>query len=243
MFIVNWYIKPFSAPYILFFDVGQGDSILIHGENNKYNILIDTGGSKYSDIATNKLIPYFEKEGIKRIDLVIISHLDYDHYGALESLENNFKVDKVIDNSNYSNIYYQDLNFINLNKNDGLSMDKNEQSSVLLLEFLDLTFLFTGDAPKEIENKIIDTYNIDIDVLKVGHHGSKTSTSIEFIKAIKPELAIISVGKNNRYGHPNLEVINNLRKEKVVIYRTDINGSIKISKNIFNEIIIYKKFS
>ena len=240
VFLLCWYLKPISSPYIIFLDVGQGDSCLIHGKNNKYNILIDTGGNKYSDIAIKKLIPYFNKEGIKKLDLVIISHLDFDHYGALESLKNNFKVERVIDN-NYENIYYKDLSFKNLNTFYSSNDDENTKSSVLLFNFLGLTFLLTGDAPKEIENKIINTYDLDIDVLKVGHHGSNTSTSNKFIESIKPEVAIISCGKNNIYGHPHSEVINALIYNKVVIFRTDYDGSIKISKNILNDLIIYTK--
>lgn len=116
IFLISWYYKPISNPYIIFLDVGQGDACLIHGSNNKYNILIDTGGSIYNDIATKKLIPYFEKVGIKKLDLVIISHLDYDHYGALESLNKNFKINKIIQDNNYENIYYNDINFKNLNQ-------------------------------------------------------------------------------------------------------------------------------
>ena len=241
-FLITWCIKPFSNPYILFFDVGQGDSCLIHGQDNKYNILIDTGGSLYSDIAKKKLIPYFQKDGIKKLDLVIISHLDYDHYGALESLKSNFKILKIIQDNNYENIYFKDLKFKNLNNFYSFNEeDENVKSSVLLFDFIGLKFLLTGDAPLSIEKKIIETYSIDVDVLKVGHHGSNTSTSKEFIQSIKPEVSIISVGKNNQYKHPHKEVVDNLCSEGVAIFRTDINGSIKISRNIFKEIIINTK--
>jgi len=240
-FIVIWYNKPFSCPYIMFFDVGQGDACLIHGANNKYNILIDTGGNTYNDIAQKKLIPYFNKEGIKYLDLVIISHLDFDHYGALDSLNNNFKINKIIKDNNYKNIYFNDINFQNLNQFYKENDDENTKSSVLLFDFIGLRFLLTGDAPTNIEKQIINDYEIDIDVLKVGHHGSNTSTSMEFIKSIKPEVAIISVGNNNIYGHPHDEVINRLIFNKIYIFRTDQDGSIKINKNIFNEIIISTK--
>lgn len=242
MFMITWINKPISEPFIIFLDVGQGDSCLIHGKNNEYNILIDTGGSIYNDIANKKLIPYFHKEGIKKLDLVLISHLDYDHYGALESLNNNFKIDRIIKDNNYENIYFKDINFINLNNYyDEKEEDENIKSSVLLFEFIGLTFLLTGDAPISIEEKIIKDYQIDIDVLKVGHHGSNTSSSKEFINKIKPELAIISVGRNNRYGHPHNEVLKILKEEKVLVLRTDKVGSIKINKNIFNENIIKTK--
>lgn len=242
IFLICWYIKPISLPYVLFFDVGQGDSCLIHGINNEYNILIDTGGNIYTDIAKKRLIPYFEKEGIRKLDLVIISHLDYDHYGALDSLVNNFKVEKIISDNNYKNIYFKKLNIENLNNYYSEVDDENTKSSVLLFDYLELKFLMMGDAPIEIEKKIINDYDLDIDVIKVGHHGSKTSTSFNFINEIKPEIAIISVGKNNNYGHPNKEVINCLTYHNVSIFRTDLNGSIKISKNTLNEIIIQTKF-
>lgn len=99
----------------------------------------------------------------------------------------------------------------------------------------------TGDAPIEIEKEIIINYDIDVDVLKVGHHGSNTSTSEEFIKDIKPEVGIISVGRNNNYKHPHNEVINILNRNQVITFRTDQQGSIKISKNIFNEVLIETK--
>ena len=241
VFLTIWYIKPLSSPYIIFFDVGQGDSCLIHGENNEYNILIDTGGNIYSDVATKRLIPYFIKDGIKRLDLVIITHLDFDHYGALESLQKNFFIEKIIIDTKYENIYFNELHILNLNQYYDTNDDENIKSSVLLFEFIDLKFLLMGDAPIEIENKIIDNNELDIDVLKVGHHGSNTSTSYEIVRKIKPEIAIISVGKNNRYGHPNKEVLSCLNYHNVKIFRTDIDGSIKISKNIWNELIIYKK--
>ena len=242
LYLLTWYIKPFSDPYIMFLDVGQGDSCLIHGKNNEYNILVDTGGSIYSDIATKKLIPYFKKEGIKKLDLVIISHLDYDHYGALESLNNNFKIDKIIDNNNYFVLNYKDIKFLNLNNYFKENDEENTKSSVLYFKYLNLSFLLTGDAPIDIEEKIINDYNYDIDILKVGHHGSNTSTSKEFIRHFKPEVAIISVGRNNIYNHPHSDVIDTLKDENIVIFRTDLDGSIKISKNIFNEVIINTKY-
>ena len=242
IYLLTWYIKPFSNPYIIFLDVGQGDSCLIHGKNNEYNILIDTGGSIYSDIATKKLIPYFKKEGIKKLDLVIISHLDYDHYGALESLNKNFKIDRIIDNNNYSLLNYKDIKFINLNNYFNENDEENTKSSVLYFEYLSLKFLLTGDAPISIEERLINDYSFDIDILKVGHHGSNTSTSKEFIRHFKPEIGIISVGRNNIYNHPHIDVITTLKEENVVIFRTDLDGSIKISKNIFKEVIINTKY-
>ena len=110
--------------------------------------------------------------------------------------------------------------------------NENDNSNVIYIELSGYKFMFMGDASITTEKEILDKYNLpDIDVLKVGHHGSKTSSSIEFINEIKPNYSIISVGKNNRYGHPNKEVLENLRDSK--IYRTDQDGSImfKIKSN------------
>ena len=110
--------------------------------------------------------------------------------------------------------------------------NENDNSNVIYTEFDGYKFMFMGDASSTIEKEILNKYNLpDIDVLKVGHHGSKTSSSNEFINEINPKYSIISVGKNNRYGHPNKEVLDNLKKSK--IYRTAQDGSIilKITNN------------
>ena len=120
------------------------------------------------------------------------------------------------------NIEDNKLYFLN-NKDYG---NENDNSSVIYTEFDNYKFLFMGDAGVEVEEDLIEKYNLkDIDVLKVGHHGSKTSSSQKFINEINPKYSIISAGKNNRYGHPNKEVLDNLKKS--MIYRTDQDGSIK----------------
>ena len=116
--------------------------------------------------------------------------------------------------------------------NTGIYDNENDNSNVIYLEFNHYKFLFMGDAGVEKEKDILEKYNLkDIDVLKVGHHGSKTSSSKEFIKEVNPKYSIISAGKNNRYGHPNKEALDNLKNSK--IYRTDQDGSImfKIKNN------------
>ena len=168
-------------------------------------------------------------------------HGDYDHMGEAINLVENFKVEKVIFNcgefneleqelikvldkkeiSYYScikelNIDYNKLYFLN-NKDYG---NENDNSSVIYTELNNHKFLFMGDAGVDVEEDLIEKYNLqDIDVLKIGHHGSKTSSSEDFINEINPKYSIISVGKNNRYGHPNGSVLNNLEDSK--IYRTD----------------------
>lgn len=183
----------------------------------------------------------------------ISPHGDFDHMGEAINLVNNFKVDKVIFNCGpyndleqelikvlnkkkipyYScikelNIYNNKLYFLNTKEFD----NENDNSNVIIIELDGYKFMFMGDASITKEDEIISKYNLsNVDVLKVGHHGSKTSSSKEFIDEVNPKYSIISVGKNNRYGHPNREVLDNLNKSK--IYRTDQDGSImfKIKNN------------
>ena len=244
----------FPSTYVLVLDVGQADSILIH-HNNK-NILIDTGGSingskLYS--ANNFLISLFKSLGISKIDAIILSHGDYDHMGEAINLVNNFKVEKVIFNCGEFNDlekelikvlekkkikYYSCIKELNIDKNKLYFLqtkeydNENDNSNVIYTELDGYKFMLMGDAGIEKEKDILEKYNLsNIDVLKVGHHGSGTSSSKEFIKEIKPKYGVISVGKSNRYGHPNKEVLENLENSK--IYRTDQDGSImfKIKNN------------
>ena len=199
------------------------------------------------------MIPLLKSLGIRKLDYLILTHGDYDHMGEAINLVENFKVEKVIFNCGPYNdlenelikvldkkkisyyLYIKELNiddnklyFLN-NKDYG---DENDNSSVIYTELNNHKFLFMGDAGVDVEEDLIDKYNLqDIDVLKVGHHGSKTSSSKNFINEVNPKYSIISVGKNNRYGHPNENVLDNLEDSK--IYRTDQDGSImfKINKD------------
>lgn len=233
---------------VTFLDVGQGDSILISFPYNKGNILIDTGGiynSSYS-ITKNKTIPYLKSIGITYLDYLIITHGDYDHMGESINLVNEFKVNKVIFNiGNYNDLelelinllkeknikYYQNIKSLNIDDNILYFLstreydNENDDSSVIYLNYNNIKFLFMGDSGINRENDIIKKYNLNnIDIIKVGHHGSNTSSSEYFIDKINPKYSIISVGKNNWYGHPDNEVLNQLANSK--IYRTDQVGSI-----------------
>ena len=176
----------------------------------------------------------------------ISPHGDYDHMGEAIDLVNNFKVEKVVFNCGEFNdlekdlikvldkkkiAYYSCIKELNIKDNKLYFLNnkdygnENDNSSVIYTELNNYKFLFMGDAGMEVEEDLIKKYNLkDIDVLKVGHHGSNTSASIEFIDEINPKYSIISVGKNNRYGHPNNNVLDNLEDSK--IYRTDQDGSI-----------------
>ena len=173
--------------------------------------------------------------------------------GGSINLVNNFKVEKVIFNCGpYNDLekelikvlnkkkikYYTCIKELNIDNNKLYFLqtkeydNENDNSNVIYTELDGYKFMFMGDASINAEKEILDKYNLpDIDVLKVGHHGSKTSSGKDFINEINPRYSIISVGKNNRYGHPNKEVLENLKDSK--IYRTDQDGSImfKIKNN------------
>ncbi len=232
--------------YVYYLDVGQGDMSLVKYKDEV--IVIDTGPKNfYSDYEImDNIILFFRSIGVSNIDLLIISHGDNDHIGNANYLINNFKVKNVSFNSGkyneletdlikllkYKNInYFKDTDkkynnkisysYLNTEEYD----NENDNSSVVYLKIYKYSFLFMGDAGVEKEKDILDLYSLsNIDFLKVGHHGSNTSSSREFIDVVKPRYSIISVGKNNRYGHPKGEVLNNLKKSK--IYRTDKDGSI-----------------
>lgn len=205
-----------------FINVGQGDSILIRDRNT--NVLIDTGGLKYKDLATSSLISYFKKKEVYKLDVVIITHDDFDHNGALNSLITYFPVKQVL--TSYDEFPYKIGNLLFENFNIYNFSDSNDRSLVLMLNFYGNKFLFMGDASKDVEEVIMKDFNVDADYIKLGHHGSNTSTGEEFIRAVSPKEAIISCGLNNYYGHPNKEVLDILEKEDIKIRRTDLEGTI-----------------
>ena len=209
--------------------------------------------NKEYSIVKNTTIPLLKSSGIRKIDYLILSHGDYDHMGEAINLVNNFKVDNVIFNCGEFNKlekelikvldkkkikYYKELSELSVfnNKlyflNTSIYNNENDNSNVLYFNYNNYQFLFMGDASIEKEKDILNEYSIEnIDFLKVGHHGSDTSSSKEFIDIMNPKYSIISVGENNRYNHPKKSVLNTLSNSK--IYRTDQDGSImfKIKKN------------
>lgn len=234
---------------VTYLEVGQGDSIVITYKSNV--ILIDTGGNIYSDISNNKTIPYLKSLGKNKIDYLILSHGDYDHMGESINLVNNFKVDNVIFNKdNYNELeqelinvlesknikYYNSVNYIDINNirlyflNNELYDNENDNSNIIYFCYYNYNFLFTGDISSNVEKYLVNNYNLNkIDFLKVSHHGSDTSSSKYFIDKLNVVNSIISVGKNNIYNHPSVLTLNNL--ENTNIYRTDMDGSIKVDLN------------
>lgn len=238
--------------YIHTIDVGVGDSHLIETSDNKI-ILIDTGGGSFKKswqkkanpykVGEDVIIPYLHNLGINKIDALIITHGDLDHIGGAKDILKKISVDKIYLNS-YENTKletelekYKPIHIAKVNIKLGINnlrflneanSNENEDSLVLYINLGGYNFLFMGDAGHVVEEKLP---NLKVDVLKVGHHGSKNSTSKNFIDKINPKYSIISTGLKNRYGHPHKEVLDILKDTK--IYRTDIDGGIifKISNN------------
>ena len=244
---------------VYYLDVGQGDSTLIITPYKKEVILIDTGGKityekelkgskSYVSDGTLTLLKSLE---IKKIDYLILTHGDYDHMGEAVYLIDNIEVKQVIFNQGGFNnlekqlieelekediLYKNDVKSIKLNRSElfflehSLYDNENDNSNILYLKSYKYDFLFMGDAGVEVEKEIFEKYDLKkIDVLKVGHHGSNSSSDKEFIDVINPIYSLISVGRNNRYGHPHKEVIDNL--ENSIIFRTDIDGSVVFTFN------------
>jgi competence protein ComEC len=238
-------------------DIGQGDAVLFITPNKK-TILIDAGNYKYPDSGVRYIFPFLRRNGIDKIDLAFISHLDSDHAGGSVSLIRNRLIDKVmlpgkINTRKYSAYYKflednnvlieeysaKKIEFDNVGiyilrdylQDSSLPVTENDRSGVLKIVYGDISFLFTGDAGFLVEERFIKKYSdfLDSDVLKVSHHGSKYGTSKEFLAEVTPEYALISSGRRNRYGHPAERVLGDLKAANTKVLRTDISGCIILS--------------
>lgn len=243
-----------SSATVTFFDVGQGDSTIIVLPRNEKVIMIDTGVSTDGKRMSREIIPYLKSLGCRKVDSLILTHGDLDHVGDVETLLEHYPVDNILFNAN--NYSKEELDIYKLAHKEGIQVkkvnqdylkigsqrfnvlnrksveDENESSLVLYTELNSYSFLFMGDSTTKEESAIMNEYVLPkIDVFKVGHHGSKTSTSEKLIEQIRPQYAVISVGENNRYGHPTKEVLDRLKES--VLYRTDLDGSItfRVKKN------------
>lgn len=237
---------------VIFLDVGQGDAILIEKGTNQ--ILIDGGASSQKELEElGKYIPFWDRE----IEMVIATHPDQDHIGGLIGVLKSYRVRSEMDNfaDGDSEVYRNYLQLIsdkkinrlrgelgmNIKIDDAIlailyprkdlvnnPKNTNADSIVAKLTSGSNSFLFTGDFPTEEDDKIfLSGANLSAQVLKVAHHGSKYATSDEFLDRVKPHEAIISVGKNNRYGHPAPEVLDRLEARGITIKRTDEMGDIE----------------
>ena len=243
-----------SNGYVYFFDVGQGDSSLIISPYRKDVILIDTGGTisyvkeewmiKEHYYVSDNVISFMKSIGIKSIDLLILSHGDADHANEVDNILKDIhikclninlgEINRLESNSlsKIESCLYKPKNMVLKYLNYKEYDNENDNSLLTYMKIYDTSIISFGDASFKVEEDIINKYYLsDIDILKVSHHGSKTSSSREYIDVINPKYSVISVGRNNKFGHPNEEVLDNLENSK--LYRTDLDGSIisKIKQN------------
>ena len=248
---------------VIYFDVGQGDAAFVKFPDGK-NMLIDAGPNLVGfDAGLYFLLPYFKRNGINRINTVILSHADNDHIGGMPSIFRHVKVDHLFDTGLYHSSHvcstyqflidslqmdHQIVNHVsqlNNYKNYGVYMlhpnmefwkkynnDVNNSSVIVKIVYGKRSFLFTGDIEKEAEEILVNYGDLlKADVLKIPHHGSKTSSTLELLKLVKPRHAVISLGKNNKFKFPSPSVIKRLSDLKIAVIRTDINGAVIFRTN------------
>jgi beta-lactamase superfamily II metal-dependent hydrolase len=232
-----------------FIDVGQADCILIQTPEGR-NILIDAGNN--DDQQT--ILTYLNKQGTKKIDVVIGTHPHEDHIGSMDAVIKNYEIGKLfMPKVSTTTKTFEDVlaaakakklkissptpgTVIEPDKNVKLTVlapnsaqydDLNNYSIVVKMTYGSTSFLFTGDAEGTSEKEILaKKFDIKADVLKIGHHGSDSSTTAAFLKAVSPKYAVISVGQGNDYGHPKKTTLDKLKAKNIDIYRTDLNGTI-----------------
>ena len=260
IFILNYRI-PNNNLIIHFIDVGQGDSCLMLHKGYVIMIDGGGSTDSKYDIGENTLVPYLLARKINKIDYLIVSHFDSDHAQGFIFVLKHLKVKNVIlpiqasNSSLYQNfisicqakkinvIYLRrgdlfnigDLKFETLHPGKNFISENamNNNSLVLRLDFFNTSLLFTGDIEAIAEQELVSKckLKLDVDILKVGHHGSNTSSIESFLGAVSPNIALIGVGADNKFGHPGEEVIKRLKERKVNIFRTDLNGEITIEIN------------
>jgi beta-lactamase superfamily II metal-dependent hydrolase len=239
--VVTWLKGADTRPRLIFCDVGQGDAILFSQKN--IQILFDAGppNKKVLNCLQNHMALLD-----KTIEVLIVTHADNDHSGGIADVLKSYKIKKIFANQEIKSLIEQNYYSTKLHKNDVISIsqinfevenpeenyniknDDNSTSIAGVLNYKDKRILLLGDIDSEIERKLVWRKMVKkpIDVIKVSHHGSNEATSNEILDELKPSVAIISVGKNNKFGHPNKEVLERLENHNIEIRRTDKEGDL-----------------
>ena len=234
---------------VYYFDVGQGDAILL--ENNNQFMMIDAGNNADGEL----LVSYLKELGVRKLQYLIATHAHEDHIGGIDDIINNFEIlnfymsDVVTTTKTFEDVVIALENkslTLNVPKVGELFVfggvkfeviyigdddsDLNDTSICIRGLYGENSFIFMGDASSAVEKKILSS-NIDSDVLKVGHHGSRYSTSVNFLNKVTPSYAIISVGRSNNYNHPHSPTLTKLKDIGAKVYRTDKDGTILVSSD------------
>ena len=217
------FCNPFFQVYTL--NIGQGDCSIIVEPFYKSVVMIDCGQSLYRDNVERIIMPFLENKNIHTIDTLILTHDDFDHSGGYESLKDRIKIKQVIrDSKEKVNVEYPF--YLLLDQRE--SKDENDSSIISYFTYDHLKYLFMGDASKQIEKQLLDTYDLKADVIKVGHHGSNTSSDAAFLDSLDCKIALISAGYKNKYNHPSVETLKTLDKLNINTFCTNNSGSIAI---------------
>ena len=254
-----WPVRQRHGLRITFLDVGQGDSIVI--ETPAGNVMVvDTGGSIGSDNMGRKVVvPFLRSHGIRKVDGLLLTHPDEDHIAGASWVLQNFPVAHLMisgiqtDNNHYNNAlrsarekkipvqlmregttldFHDGVTAETLNPSEDMMVSHNNGSIVLRVRYGKTGILLTGDAEIGAELHMASVnHDIHADVLKLGHHGSHTSTTEPFLNAVNPQAVIISAGKRNRFGHPHKDVLERIRLRNKRVFRTDLQGAIELTSD------------
>lgn len=217
------FCNPFFQVYTL--NIGQGDCSVIVEPFYKSVVMIDCGQSLYRDNVERIIFPFLENKNIHTIDTLILTHDDFDHSGGYDHLKEKVKIKQVIKNSKDKvNVEYP----FYLLLQERMAKDENDSSIISYFTYDHLNYLFMGDASKEIEKQLMDTYDLKADVIKIGHHGSNTSSDAAFLDSLDCKIALISAGYKNKYDHPSTETLKTLDHLHIHTFCTSTNGSIAI---------------
>lgn len=217
------FCNPFFQVYTL--NIGQGDCSIIVEPFYKSVVMIDCGQSLYRDNVERIIFPFLENKNIHTIDTLILTHDDFDHSGGYDHLKEKVKIKQVIKNSKDKvNVEYP----FYLLLQERMAKDENDSSIISYFTYDHLNYLFMGDASKEIEKQLMDTYDLKADVIKIGHHGSNTSSDAAFLDSLDCKIALISAGYKNKYDHPSTETLKTLDHLHIHTFCTSTDGSIAI---------------